>query len=38
MAVSIHSATLGSTGDVRRGRVLHEGDAIVERKEGGDLR
>ena len=37
MAVSIHSATLGSTGEVRRGRVLDEGEAIVERKAGRDV-
>lgn len=37
MAVSIHSATLGSTGEVRRGRVLDEGNAILERKVGRDV-
>lgn len=37
MAVSIHSATLGSGGEVRRRRVLSEAEAIVERKGGRDV-
>ena len=37
MAVSIHSATLGSTGEVRRGRVVNDAQAIVERQEGRDV-
>ena len=34
MAVSIHLATLGSTGEVRRGRVVSDVESIVERQEG----
>ena len=37
MAVSIRSATLGSTGEVRRGRVVSDAEAIVERQEGRDV-
>lgn len=37
MAVSIHSASLGSTGEVRRVRVLNEAEAVTERKAGGDV-
>ena len=37
MAVSIHSATLGSSGEVRRGRVLSDLEAIAERKLGHDV-
>lgn len=34
MVVSIHSATLGGSGEVRRGQVLSETEAILERKGG----
>lgn len=37
MAVSIYSAALGSTGEIRRGRVLEEAEAIMERKKGRDV-
>ena len=37
MVVSIHSATLGSSGGVRRGRVLSETEAIAKRMVGGDV-
>ena len=37
MAVSIHSATLESTGVVRRGRVLDEAEGVAERKVGRDV-
>lgn len=37
IVVSIHAATLGSTGEVRRGRVLTEAEAIAGRKAGRDV-
>lgn len=37
MAVIIFSATLGTTGEVRRGRGLNELEAIAERKAGRDV-